>query len=247
MTSDIRVYQSTLALSHAVCDYFVDLADRAITTRGRFTVALSGGNTPIPIYEMLASRDYAEQINWNYVQVFWSDERCVPPDAHDSNYRMARHLLLSRVQIPISNLHRMKGEEPPETAAETYEANLREFFTRRLGIPRARFDLVMLGMGGDGHTASLFPGMDAVRETEKWVLPQYIEKLDSWRLTLTPAAINAASNVCFVVTGTDKADTAKHVLHDPPDPNIFPAQAINPVNGKLRWYFDGGAGKGLKD
>ncbi len=247
MAVDIRVYQSTLALSHAVSDYFLDLADRAITTRGRFTVALSGGKTPNPIFEMLASRDYAEQINWNYVHVFWSDERCVPPDDHDSNFRVARHLLLSRVQIPIANIHRMRGEDEPEPAATAYDAVLREFFTRRLGIPRARFDLVMLGMGADGHTASLFPAMNAVRETEKWVMAQHVEKLDSWRLTLTPAAINAASNVAFVVTGAEKADILKRVLKDPPDPNNLPAQAINPVNGNVRWFLDTGAGKALKD
>ncbi|MDX2159807.1 MAG: 6-phosphogluconolactonase [bacterium] len=245
MAVDVRVYPSTLALAHAVCDQIVDIADRAITTRGRFTMALCGGSTPKPIYEMLASRDYAEAFNWTYAHVFWGDERCVPPTHPDSNYRMARELLLNRVKVPLSNLHRMEGENNPVKASEAYEADLRDFFTKRMGIPKARFDLVLLGMGGDGHTASLFPGLSAVTETEKWVMAQYVEKLDSWRLTLTPAAINAASHVFFLVTGAEKNATLRRVLTEPADPPALPAQAIQPVSGKLRWYLDEPAGRGL--
>lgn len=243
---DIHVYPTTLSLSHAVCDQIVDIADRAITTRGRFTIALSGGNTPKPIYEMLSSRDYGEQINWNFTHVFWGDERCVPPTDRESNYHMAREILLNRVRIPLANLHRMHGEIEPEKAAEQYEADLREFFGKRMSLSKARFDLVLLGMGADGHTASMFPGMPAVRETEKWVMAQHVEKLDSWRLTLTPIAINGAANVYFVVTGEDKVATLKRVLKDSPNPDELPAQVIKPADGKLRWYLDATAGKGIK-
>jgi len=246
MPADVRVYPSTLALNHAVCDQIVEIAERAITTRGRFTMALSGGNTPKPIYEMLATRDYADAINWTFTHIFWGDERCVPPTDHDSNYYMAREVLLNRVRIPLGNLHRIHGEIEPQKAAELYEADLRDFFVKRLNSPRSRFDLILLGMGGDGHTASLFPGIPAIRETQKWVAAQHIEKLNAWRVTLTPAAINAAAAVFFVVTGDDKTAMVKRVLHDPLNPNELPSQVIKPTDGMLRWYLDQTAGKGIK-
>jgi 6-phosphogluconolactonase len=247
MPLDVRFYPSMLALNQAVCDHIVDIAERAITTRGRFTLALSGGSTPKPIYELLASRDYADTMNWTFVHVFWGDERCVPPTHRDSNYHMAREVLLNRVKIPLANLHRIQGETEPEKSAALYDAELRDFFIKRMNSSRPRFDLILLGMGADGHTASLFPQTPAIHETQRWTMAQYIEKLGSWRITLTPTVINAAANVFFVVTGDDKAQTVRRVLNDPYNPDELPAQIVKPTDGVLRWYLDSGAGHALQD
>ncbi len=247
MAIDARVYQTTLALSHAVADAIVDAADKAITTRGRFTIALSGGSSPKPLYEMLATREYAEAINWNFTHVFWGDERCVPKDHHDSNYHMARESLLNRVKIPISNMYRIEGEREPAQAAERYEAVLRDFFGKRANTRQARFDVLLLGIGTDGHIASLFPGQSGVRETEKWVVAQHIEgaSVTPDRVTLTPVALNAAANIFFVVTGEDKVPALRRIFNDPANPDELPAQAIQPTNGIVRWYLDAAAGKAL--
>lgn len=242
---ETRSYQSTLMLSTAVCDRIVEIAERAITTRGRFVLGLSGGKTPRPIYEMLSTRDYADAINWNFTHIFWSDERCAPPDHADSNYYMARDLLLNRVKVPLANLHRIQGELEPQVAADLYEADLRNFFGKRMNSAKPRFDLHLLGIGADGHTASLFPNMPAVHEKERWVVAHHVEKLDAWRITMTPLALNAAANIFFVVTGADKNATAKRILQGKPNVDELPAQAIKPVDGQLRWYFDAAAGKGL--
>jgi 6-phosphogluconolactonase len=243
--AETRVYQSTLGLAHAVCDQIVDIAERAITSRGRFVLGLSGGKTPKPVYEMLANPDYSDAINWNFTHVFWSDERCVPPDHVESNYRMGRDLLLNRVRVPVANFHRIHGELEPKEAADLYEADLRDFFGKRMNTARPRFDLHLLGIGEDGHTASLFPGLPAVHETEKWVVSHYVEKLDTWRVTMTPEAINAAANIYFIVTGEEKNATVKRILHDDINIDELPAQAIKPTDGRLVWYLDSAAGKGV--
>jgi 6-phosphogluconolactonase len=175
-------------------------------------------------------------VDWARVHVFWGDERCVPPDHAESNYRMAREALLDQVSIiPAQNVHRMRGEIDPEEAADGYETDLRACF----GVSAPpRFDLILLGMGDDGHTASLFPGAEAIREQARWVAAYYVEKLGAWRLTLTPVVLNAAANVIFLVVGAGKAARLREVLDGPYQPDRLPAQVVRPSDGRLLWMVD---------
>jgi 6-phosphogluconolactonase len=181
------------------------------------------------------------------VQIFWGDERMVPYSHTDSNYRMAHAALLIKVPIPESNVHRILGELEPAEAALRYEDVLRETFQvtadeegGESGIPR--FDLILLGMGGDGHTASLFPGSDAVHEKKRWAVPNYVKDLGVWRVTLTPPVLNAAAHVLFLIAGGDKAERLYEVLHGPYRPDLLPAQLVEPQAGKLEWLIDEAAG-----
>ncbi len=226
--SRTQIYADADALTAASAELVVEAARAAIAARGEFRLALSGGSTPRPIYELLATPDYAARIDWGRVSIWFGDERCVPPDHATSNYRMAREALLDRVPVHEDNIHRMRGEDPPEQAAADYEAQL-------AGQP---LDLVLLGMGDNGHTASLFPGLPAVTEEKRRVLAQYVEVAGMWRITLTPPAINAAHEVAFVVAGRGKAAMLHRVLEGPRRPVELPAQAIHPASGLLHWMID---------
>jgi 6-phosphogluconolactonase len=215
----------------------VAAAKAAIDARGRFLLVLSGGSTPKALYTLLATPPYSSRLDWSRTHVFWGDERCVPPEDPASNFRMAREALLDHVPVPAEQLHRMRGEDDPVRAAAAYEAVLRGLFPDGA----TRFDLVLLGMGDNGHTASLFPGLAAVRETVRPVVAEYVPEVSMWRLTLTPPAINAAAKVMFLVVGHDKAAMLKQVLSGPRDPNRLPAQAIAPVRGELTWILDAAA------
>ena len=175
---------------HAAAERFVTTATAAVRASGRFLVALSGGATPLPLYSLLASKDLRSAVDWPCVHVFWVDERCVPPDHAASNYRAVQETLLDRVEVPERNVHRIRGEDEPTAAAVAYERELRSIFSTADGPPRhsagARFDLVLLGMGDDGHTASLFPSSPALRERQLWVMAQQVEGAPIWRVTLTP-------------------------------------------------------------
>jgi 6-phosphogluconolactonase len=208
-----------------------------------FSVALSGGSTPRRLYETLAAAPFREQVPWERVHVFWGDERAVPPDHPGSNYRMARETLLEHVPLPPRNVHRVRGELGPETAAQAYMAELRAFF----GTRWPAFDLILLGMGDDGHTASLFPGSAALRETAQPVLGVMAHYQDrpARRVTLTPPAINAARNVFFLVSGAGKAQTLRAVLYGPHQPDLLPAQVVRPVGGHVLWLVDEAAASGL--
>ncbi len=230
----VRVVPDPASLAESAAEAFVRLTSAAIAVRGRFTVALSGGHTPRALYELLATSRFASRIDWSRVYVFWGDERCVPPDDPQSNYRMAREMLLDRVPLPADNIYRMKGELEPNQAAADYDLLLREFWGNRLGV----FDLVLLGLGENGHTASLFPGMPAVHEQVRWVLAQYVREVQTWRLTLTPVVINAAANVLFLVEGTSKANVLRQVLQGPYQPDRLPAQIVRPTHGKPTWLVD---------
>ena len=192
--ADVTVYPDHLSFVDGAAAFIAGLAAESIAARGRFTIALSGGSTPRPIYARLAAADHAERIDWGKVHVFFSDERCVPPDDAASNYRMAREALLDHVPLPSANVHRMRGEEDPALAALAYEQDLQRLF-RTSAAPA--FDLICLGMGDDGHTASLFPGTAALRERERWVVAQYVAVARAWRVTLTAALINAARHVAL--------------------------------------------------
>lgn len=222
---------------------FADLATAAIGAAGRFTVALSGGSTPKDIHKTLAAPPYRDAIDWSKVYIFFGDERCVPPDDADSNYRMARETLLSQVPIPAENIFRMRGEANPAEAAEEYAGQLHDFF--KLAQPGGatpesypRLDLIFLGMGPDGHTASLFPGTAALQERNKSVTSNYVPKLDTRRLTLTAPAINRAANIIFLIAGEAKAPALKEVLEGEYQPQIYPSQLIRPSQGKLTFLVD---------
>ncbi|HKG22335.1 MAG TPA: 6-phosphogluconolactonase [Blastocatellia bacterium] len=238
---DIRVYPDPSELAREAARHFSELAREHIARGGRFTVALSGGSTPRRMLELLASEPYAGQIHWPSVYFFWGDERAVPPDHPESNYRMARESLLDKVPVPGKNIFRMQGEaEDLNLAAEEYSDEVGKFF-KSAAPELPRFDLVLLGMGADGHTASLFPDTAALRAGEKIAVANRVEKLNADRLTLTPATINNARNVTFLVAGEDKAPALKSVLEGPRDPETYPSQLIHPEEGRLLWLADSGA------
>ena len=235
-------------LIQAAAEEAVRLGTQAIEENGIFTVALSGGSTPRPLYGLLATGRYARSIDWSHVHLFWGDERCIPPDDPRSNYRLVREALSDAVPMPPSNIHRIRGEEDPKVAAGAYEQELRTFFGCNGvdGPPRVGFDLVLLGMGEDGHTASLFPGLPAVTEQVRWVMAQFVEVVSMWRITLTPVVINAAKNVIFIVSGHEKANRLRDVLEGPFQPERLPAQMIKPARGRLLWLVDEAAAGRLK-
>ena len=226
-------------------------AAQAVGETGRFVVALAGGSTPKRLYELLSTPEYARRVDWAHTHVFFGDERCVPPDDPQSNYGMARLALLDRVPLPAANVHRMRGEDDPAQAAAAYERELRAAFATPDGPPGVRsdgrFNLVLLGMGDNGHTASLFPGLTAVRERERWVMAEHVAEVGSWRITLTPPVLNAAAQVVFLVLGAGKAPMLKRVLQGPARPDELPAQAIAPRDGTLTWLVDAAAARELDD
>jgi 6-phosphogluconolactonase len=234
----VDVYDNPEELAQAAAGEFAARAAEAIQDRGRFAVVLAGGSTPKATYEILA-RDYRDRIGWEDVHVFFGDERGVPPDHDDSNYKMARESLLD--QVPIGSVHRIQGELPPDEAAEAYEQDLRDFFGSD-GPPE--FDLILLGTGDDGHTASLFPETSALEAHDRWVVANPVLKLETTRITLTVPAINAARAVCFLVAGESKAAPVARILEGDPDPREYPASLIQPANGPT-WMLDRAAASGL--
>lgn len=225
----IEIYADADALARAAAEHFVAQAAQAIAARGRFVVALAGGATPRATYALLASDEFTAQVDWLRVHVLWSDERCVPPNHRNSNYRLAREVLLNRVPIPTANVHRTQGELPPGQAAAAYESELET----TLGA-NGRFDLILLGLGADGHTASLFPGTAALEERTRWVIGNYVETLKTWRITLTLPIINAARQVTFLVSGAAKAEPLGRIQAEEP----LPAGLVQPMEGRLTWLVD---------
>lgn len=208
--------------------------------RAFFSLALAGGSTPRGLYERLATPEVASQLPWDCMHVFWGDERHVPPDHPESNYRMAYEALLSKVPVPSHQIHRIRGELPnPAEAAARYERELRDAFAVSSDVPR--FDLILLGMGEDGHTASLFPGSQVIHETTKLVAAPWVERLHAYRITLTPVVLNAARHVWFLVCGEAKARALEAVLEGPYDPETYPAQLVRPRDGHVMWFVDASA------
>jgi len=242
MKSDIRIFKDLEKLSRHAANIFVEQAASAIAERDRFLVALNGGNTPTRLFQVLAS-DYRDKVNWNKTHIFWGDERCVPPDDPGSSYGQARAALLSHVPIPDSNIHRVDTSLPPSEAAKDYALTLKQFESPPFAFPG--FDLVYLGMGEDGHTASLFPG-SSVQVTES-VIPFTANYQDrpANRVTMTQLVFNQAQTVVFMATGEKKAVTLAEVLSDRYNPELYPAQRIEPKNGELIWLVDGDAASKL--
>jgi 6-phosphogluconolactonase len=252
MTLDhlVEVLGNPEDLAREAATRFAWLASEAIADRGSFSVALAGGSTPRRLYTLLAeggSGSSSARSPWEKIHFFWGDERHVPPDHPDSNYRMAREALLSKISVPSENIHRIPAEEPDAAeAARRYEESLLRHFGLQTGeIPR--FDLVLLGMGPDGHTASLFPGTDALHESARLVASPWIEKLRAHRITLTPPVLNKASGVIFLVSGADKAETLHEILQGSHRPDRFPSQAIRPESGHLVWMVDRAAAGRLEE
>jgi len=232
-TGTLVVVADEIALAREVADRFVTHASEAIAARGRFDVALAGGSTPKAAYALLASAEYRERVDWTHVRFYFSDERCVPPDDAESNYRMAREAMLAPLEIPDARVLRMHGEDAPERAAANYAAILRE-----LGGEVPVLDLVMLGMGPDGHTASLFPGTDPFLDDALLVRAPLVEKFGTHRLTFTPRTINAARDVQIATAGTAKTEALAIARTGAYDPIRTPIQSVAPTDGRLTWLVD---------
>lgn len=235
---EVWVYDNAEEVARAAADAFVACVAGVLADGAVARVALAGGSTPKAMYRLLASPAYRERVEWRRVEIYFGDERCVPPDDPQSNYRMAREALLEHVPARV---HRMRGEDEPAAAASAYERELREL----LGAT-PRVDLVLLGMGDNGHTASLFPGLHAVEERERWVVAEYVAEVSMWRLTVTPVVLNASAEVLFLVAGADKAAMLHRVLEGPRDARALPAQVVAPRDGRLTWLVDAAAAAALK-
>ncbi len=222
----------------AAAAFVADLADEHGSAAGRFTIALSGGSTPRLLYQALACDPYAARMAWDHWRVFWSDERCLPPDHDESNYRMAREALLDHVCIPAQQIHRMRGEIEPEEAAAAY-ANV-------VLDTSPSFDLILLGIGEDGHTASLFPGTEALRERRKLVVANWAPHLQAHRITFTLPLINMAKNIVFLATGESKAEVLRKVLEPAQEEDTFPAAMVRPAQGIIHWFVTRDAARLLK-
>ena len=230
---EIHILPTSEETAQGSAEFVVSLAKKQAHTQGRFTIALSGGSTPQRLYEMLASPTYEKRIEWNQWQVFWGDERCVPPYHDDSNYRMIKEVFLDRLHCPEKHIHRMRGEARPQDAAEEYERELRQLFSPSSPI----FDLILLGIGEDGHTASLFAGTPALDEGERLVVANWVQHFQVYRITFTLPLINAAHAVAFLVTEESKAGILKEVLQPSSAVPPPPAALVRPATGNLHWFL----------
>lgn len=221
-------------LSHAVADWLVDYIREVLLHQSRFTLALSGGSTPQKLFELLATPSYRESIDWSRLHIFWGDERCVPFTDERNNAHMAYEALLNHVPIPAAQIHVWRTDIAPEASAAEYDNLLHQYFDGR----PTTFDLVLLGMGDDGHTLSLFPGTNVVFEENAWTAAYYLNTQAMYRLTLTAPVTNMAACVAFLVTGAGKATVLKEVLEGPYQPARYPSQRIKPNNGNLIWFTD---------
>lgn len=229
--TEIRRYADADAMARASAEYVVKMAGEAIAERGVFRLVLSGGSTPKAMHRILAQPPLSTQIDWSKVEVYWGDERAVPPEHESSNYRMACETLLDHVPIPPENIYRVQGELDAKEGAIAYG--------RLLKAKGTRFDLILLGMGDDGHTASLFPHTEVLYETKHRCTAHFVEKVDSWRITMTAdPMINQARHVAFMVSGEKKAKVLNEVINGLYQPEVYPAQLIQPVNGELVWLVD---------
>src|SRR5258705_2556925 len=236
--SNVFVFESPEQLALAAVERFVDYSNELRDMTERFSVALAGGNTPRQVYELLATEQFKNRVEWPQVHFFLGDERCVPPEHPDSNYAMAYEALISRVPIPAKNVHRMIGEGNANENALAYETELRTFFA---GLAWPRFDLVLLGMGEDGHTASLFPDSAALKERSRWVVATRNKQSRQERIPLTVPVFRHASGIIVLVTGKKKAQRLKEVLRPQPGSEQLPVQAIAPIKGMLEWLVDADA------
>lgn len=242
----IKVFQNLEELNDFAADKFVEIGSEAIENRGKFTVSLAGGSTPKSLYKLLSSNKFKDKIDWSKVFFFFGDERNVLPDSDESNFKMAHENLFAPLEMNVNNIFPwLAASETPEIVAEIYQGEIKRFF--KLGENEfPLFDLILLGMGNDGHTASLFPLTKALHETDKIAVDNYVEKLNTTRLTLTFPVINKARNLMFLVAGEEKAETLRDVLEGEFQPEKLPSQSVKPENGNLYWLLDENVAKLLK-
>ncbi len=233
---NLVIVDDAQALYVHAAEEIVHFAGESICTHGEFTLCLSGGSTPAAVYELMAER-FRLSVDWKEVQFFWGDERCVPPDDPASNFAMAKRTMLSRLELRPDQIHRMRGEDPPEQGARAYEEELRTVFGLA-GGEFPRFSLTLLGLGENVHIASLFPGSAAIHERERLAIPVEVDAPQRHRVTLTPPVINNSARVMFLVSGADKAQAVHAALKGPRDPDRFPAQLVAPDSGEVIWVLD---------
>lgn len=238
--ADILICRDRNAASREAAERFVCAAIRSVAERGEFFVAVCGGRSPVGIYETLAGREFAEVVSWQLTELFFTDERCVPPESEDSNYRLVNRLLLSTVPIPARNVHRFRGEDPAEAAADAYEREIHEVMG-----PSPRFDLILLGLGDNTHVASLFPHTPALHEVGRHAVANYVEELGGCRLTLTFPIINHARQVIILALGPTKAEPLVLALKSPSQVDLYPVHGIDPTSGRLLWIVDKDAASSL--
>lgn len=242
MATDIKVVDDITDISRTAADIILQQIRTTLLTKELFSLALSGGSTPLNLYSLLArDKAYRGQIPWEKIHFFWGDERHVPPDHSDSNFLLANGSMFSHVPIPPKNIHRMPvAESDAGVVAKIYEKELRDFFQFQEGrLPR--FNCILLGMGTDGHTASLFPGTEALHKKGRLVVPNWVAKLQANRITMTVPLINHADLIIFLVSGEEKAEMLHNVIEGKRNPDLYPAQSIQPVHGKLVWIVDSAA------
>lgn len=237
----IHIDKNIDELAEHVARWIVVLAKETLQKSDRFTIALSGGSTPLKLHKLLAASPHKEEIDWSKVHVFWGDERAVPFEDSRNNAKMAYNTLLNFVDVPAEQIHVMRTDIDPVESAIEYEKMLHRYFD---GTPHS-FDLVLLGMGDDGHTLSLFPGTPIVHEQTKWADAFFLAAQDMYRITITAPITNKAAHVAFMAAGNGKAQTLKAVLEGPKKPDLYPSQQINPVNGELHWFIDEAAAAAL--
>lgn len=239
LTINYIVAENAAALAARAAQHFTELAEHAVAGRGRARIAISGGSTPEATFQLLGDpgQPWRARMPWNRLELFWVDERCVPPDHSDSNYRMTREALLDRVPLSPEQIHRMEGELDPEEGAARYESGLRNAF-RLEGAEVPAFDLIQLGMGADGHTASLFPHSAALDELGRLAVANHVQNKDAWRITLTWPVINQARSVFFLIGGAGKAEIVREVFCGASDPERLPSQLIRPASGILTLILD---------
>ncbi len=230
----VKVFPDSEALSRAGTDFFVRSANESVAERGRFSVVLSGGSTPMRLYELLAMPDYFDSVPWDKTHIFWGDERCVPLDDPRNNAHNAIGKLLDKVPLAPERIHRIESDKTPQEAAKRYEESLRDYF----GDDAPSFDLILLGLGENGHTASLFPGTPILRETKRWVADVYVAEQKMHRVSLTLPVINRAARIVFLVSGMKKANVLREVIEKTDIGVQLPASLITPVRGELYWFCD---------
>ena len=227
----LNIYKDTDDLTTALADWICSEVQKRLITQSRFTIALSGGNTPKQLFSKLASPPYNKKIDWSRMHIFWGDERLVPFEDERNNANMAFRELLNKVMVPESQVHVMRTDISAKASSIEYDQLLKSYFDKS----KTSFDIILLGLGEDGHTLSLFPGIDIADNSNRWVLPVYLPSQKMWRITLTPAIVNRAAAVAFMVSGSSKAGIFKEVLQGD---NFYPAKLIQPANGELYWFID---------
>ncbi|PWT75281.1 MAG: 6-phosphogluconolactonase [Bacteroidetes bacterium] len=241
----LKVFANSDELSKAAAQWIASDIASTLAERDRYTIALSGGSTPKKLHELLAGAPFKDSIAWNKMHVFWGDERAVPFEDDRNNAKMAYDTLLDHVPIPPSQIHIMRTDIAPEQSAIEYEKILHRYFPSLESKSDFSFDLVILGMGDDGHTLSLFPGTKAVHEEKSWAIAFYLQAQNMFRITLTKTIVNRSSCILFLATGSNKAHALKEVLEGNYNPDKYPSQVIRPVDGKVFWFVDEPAAEGL--